>query len=62
MGTGKNKENHVRENVGWILFKTCDFYIFLKYTIVSLYVNLGIIYNVQCGLSYGYNFRNLDVK
>ena len=28
-GTGKNVEDHVRENIGWILFKTCNFYIFL---------------------------------
>ena len=27
--TGKNLENHVRENIGWILFKTHNFYIFL---------------------------------
>ena len=28
-GTGENVENHVRENIGWILFKTRNFYIFL---------------------------------
>ena len=27
--TGKILENHVRENIGWILFKTRNFYIFL---------------------------------
>ena len=32
--TGKNVENHVRENVEWILFKTHNFHYFLKYTIV----------------------------
>jgi hypothetical protein len=26
--TGKNLENHVRENIEWISFKTCNFYIF----------------------------------
>ena len=28
-GTGKKLENHVRENIGWILFKTRNFYTFL---------------------------------
>ena len=28
-GTGENVENHVWENIGWILFKTRNFYIFL---------------------------------
>ena len=27
--TSKILENHVRENIGWILFKTHNFYIFL---------------------------------
>ena len=27
--TSKNLENHVRENIGWISFKTRNFYIFL---------------------------------
>ena len=27
--TGKILENHVRENIGWILIKTLNFYIFL---------------------------------
>ena len=27
--TGNILENHVRENIGWILFKTRNFYIFL---------------------------------
>ena len=26
--TGKILENHMRENIGWILFKTHNFYIF----------------------------------
>ena len=34
-GTGENVENHVRENVGWILFKIHNFKIFLRYTITS---------------------------
>ena len=28
-GTGKNVQNHLRENIGWILFKTRNFHIFL---------------------------------
>ena len=27
-GTDKNVENHVLENIGWILYKTHNFYIF----------------------------------
>ena len=30
VGTSENVENHVRENVGWILFKTHNVYIFLR--------------------------------
>jgi hypothetical protein len=40
-GTGKNVENHVRENIGWILFKTHNFYIFLRYTIASSKCKFG---------------------
>ena len=29
VGTGKNVENHVQENVGWILFKTHDICIYM---------------------------------
>ena len=29
-GTGENVENYMRENIGWILFKTCNSYIFLE--------------------------------
>ena len=28
-GTGESVENHVRKIIGWILFKTRNFYIFL---------------------------------
>ena len=34
-GSGENVEYHVQENVGWILFKTHNFYILLGYTIAS---------------------------
>jgi hypothetical protein len=37
----KNVENHVRENVGWILFKTHNFYIFHGYIIASSKCELG---------------------
>ena len=52
-GTGKNVENHVRENVRWILFKTHNCYIFLRYTIASSKCELRIIYNIKFGLSCG---------
>ena len=52
--------NHV-ENVGWILFKTHNFYIFLDIQKRHLNVNLRIIYNVQRGLSCGILIY-LDVK
>ena len=51
--TGKKLENHVQEYTGWILFKTHNFYIFLDIQQRPLNVNLGIIYNVWCGLSRG---------
>ena len=39
--TGKILENHVRENIGWILFKTHNFLHFLKYTIATLKCKFG---------------------
>lgn len=53
MGPGKNVNNHVRENVGRILFKRLNCYIFVDIRYCPLNVNLEIQYNVQCGLSYG---------
>ena len=38
---GKILEDHVQENKGWILFKTRNFYIFLKYTIASSECKFG---------------------
>ena len=52
-GTGENVDNHMQENVGWVLFKTRIFVSFLDIRYHPLNANLGIIYNVQCGLSCG---------
>ena len=38
--TGKILDNHVQENLGWILFKTRNF-TFFKYTIVSSKCKFG---------------------
>ena len=51
----------MRENVGWILFKTQIFTFFLDIQYCPLNVNSGIIYNVQCGLSCGI-FLKLRIK
>jgi hypothetical protein len=59
--TCKNLENHVRENIGWILFETHNFYIFFRYTIASSKYKFGNIYNVWCGLSRDIYYY-LDIK
>ena len=48
MGIGKNVENHVQENAGWTLFKTHNFYVFLRYTVASSKCEFGsiIMYNM----------------
>ena len=58
---GKNLENHMQENIGWILFKTHNVYIFFRYTIASSKCKLRIIDNVWCGLSCGIYYY-LDIK
>ena len=40
-GTGKDVENHVQKNIGWILFKTHNIYIFLEYTIATCECEFG---------------------
>ena len=53
-GISKNVENHMRENVWWILFKTHNFNIFLGYTIAPSKCDFGNnLYNVRCGLGCG---------
>ena len=49
----ENVENHMQENVGWILFNIHNFYILKNIQQRLLNVSLGTLYNVQCGLRCG---------
>ena len=60
-GTSENVENHVRENIRWILFKTHNFYMFFRCTIGYSKCKIRIIYNVWWGLSCG-SYYYLDIK
>ena len=60
--TGRNVENHVPEYIGWIYPRQIVFTFFLDTQYRSPNVNLGIAYNVCCGLSCGILLIYLDVK
>ena len=54
-GTGENVENHVRENIGWILIKTRNFYIFFYiYTIASSKCKFGNYLKCMVGFKLWY--------